>query len=71
MKTITMTIDEYNAIRRLKDFAQWYIEAQDPSGEQYFMDLEDICAGQAVLAAIDSNIYNEYTTPTFEPTQDE
>jgi len=70
MKTITMTIDEYNTIRRLKDFAQWYIEEREPSGEQYFMDIENVCAGQAAIAIIDSNIFKQYTAETFEPTQE-
>ena len=51
--TITMTIEQYNAIRRLADFANWYIQGQEPSGEQFFSDLEDIQKGVAALYQVD------------------
>jgi hypothetical protein len=51
--TITMTIDQFNAISRLADFANWYIEGQDPTGKQFFSDLEDIQKGVAALYQVD------------------
>ena len=49
MKTITMTIEQYNAIRRLKDFAQWYIEEHEGgsfiSDDQWKEDRDDVARG--------------------------
>ena len=71
MKTITMTIEQYNAIRRLKDFAQWYIEEHEGgsfiSDDQWKEDRDDVARGVKALDAIDNNIDREYTTPTFQP----
>ena len=53
---ITITIDQYNAIKRLERFANYYIENQEPSGEQYFSDLEDVCAGTAALHQVDQQL---------------
>jgi hypothetical protein len=56
MMTITMTIDQFNAISRLADFANWYIQGQEPSGEQFFSDLEDIQKGVAALYQVDQQL---------------
>ena len=56
MMTITMTIDQFNAISRLADFANWYIQGQEPSGEQFFLDLEDIQKGVAALQQVDQQL---------------
>jgi hypothetical protein len=53
---ITMTLEQYNAIKRLERFANYYIEDQEPSGEQFFSDLEDVCAGTAALRQVDQQI---------------
>ena len=53
---ITMTLEQYNKIKRLSDFAQWYIDERDPVGEQFFSDLEDVCAGQNALHQVDQQI---------------
>lgn len=76
MKTISMTIEQYNAIRQLKHFAQWYIdEHEGASGskemiEQWEEDRDEVERGLATLNAIDKAIDDEYTTPTFEPAQE-
>lgn len=49
MQNITMTYEQFSAVSRLLDFATWYIEEREPSGEQYFSDLEDICHGAKTL----------------------
>ena len=59
MTTITLSIEQYNAIRQLKHFAQWYIdEHEGASGskeaiEQWEEDREEVERGIAVLDEID------------------
>ena len=67
---ITMTYEEYKAIRRLLDFADWYIDDMEPSNPAYEDDKEDITQAQEVIERIDANIDAQYTTPTFEPTEE-
>ena len=67
---ITMTYEEYKTIRRLLDFADWYIDDMEPSNSAYEDDKEDITQAQEVIERIDANIDAQYTTPTFEPTEE-
>lgn len=77
MTTITMTIEEYKKIRQLKYFAGWYISEHEGSSgsketiEQWEEDRDEVLRGIAVLDAIDINMSAQYTTPTFEPAQEE
>lgn len=54
--TITITIDQFNAMYRLADFANFYIEDQDPTGEQFFSDLEDIQKGITALHQVNQQL---------------
>ena len=60
--TITMTLDQYNAIRRLKNFAEWYIsEHEGASGsketiEQWEEDRDEVQRGLDALADVDQQI---------------
>ena len=55
MMTITMTIKQYNAIRRLADFAEWYIDEHEGSGldnDQWLEDKKDVTAGVKALEEV-------------------
>ena len=54
---ITLTLEQYNKIRRLSDFAAWYIEEREPSGDQYHADNADINEGLEVIKDIEDLIY--------------
>jgi len=77
MTTITMTREQYNRIRQLKYFAKWYInEHEGASGskemiEQWEEDRDEVERGVAALDEIDINMSAQYTTPKFEPAQEE
>ena len=53
---ITMTLEQFEAIKRLATFSQYYVEDKEPSGEQYFSDLEDVCAGVKAITELDQQI---------------
>jgi hypothetical protein len=57
---ITMTVDQYNKIRRLSDFADWYLDDHIPSSdfyaEQYESDKEEVLQAQEVLQEIDARL---------------
>lgn len=53
---ITMTLEEYQKIKRLSDFADWYIDDMEPSNPAYADDKEDITQAQEVIWQIDANI---------------
>ena len=53
---INITYDEYQKIRRLSDFALWYLEEREPSGEQYFLDKADICEGLKVIEQLKGDL---------------
>ena len=61
---ITMTIEEYQKIRRLSDFADWYLDDNIPSSafyeEQYEEDKEEVLQAQEVIQKIDAFL----NTPT-------
>ena len=52
---IEIDISEYNAIRRLSDFADWYLDdyPKHMYPEQYESDKEDVLQTQEVFARID------------------
>jgi len=54
---ITLTLEQYDKLRRLSNFADWYLDDQEPSGEQYESDKEDITQAQEVLQDIDEQVY--------------
>ena len=70
MKTITMTIEQYEKIKLLSRYSDYYLDDMEPSGEQYESDKEDITQAQEVLQEIDTNLAKEYTTPKFEPAEE-
>jgi len=53
---ITITLDQYQKIRRLSDFADWYIDDMEPSNNCYADDKEDITQAQEVIQQIDQQI---------------
>ena len=53
---ITMTLEQFEAISRLARFADYYIDDQEPSGEQYHSDLEDVEKGQRALHEVNRQI---------------
>jgi hypothetical protein len=50
---ITITLEQYDKLRRLSDFADWYIDDMEPSNSCYADDREDITQAQEVLQQID------------------
>lgn len=57
---ITLTLEQYNKIRRLSDFADFYLDDHIPSSdfyqEQFENDMEDILWAQEVFQEIDARI---------------
>jgi len=57
---IELTLEQYNKIRRLSDFADFYLDDNIPSSdfyqEQYENDKEDILWAQEVFQEIDARI---------------
>ena len=57
---IELTLEQYNKIRRLSDFADFYLDDHIPSSdfyqEQYENDKEDILWAQEVFQEIDARI---------------
>jgi hypothetical protein len=59
---ITMTIDQYNKIKRLADFAQWYVdEHEGASGskeaiEQWEADRDEVERSITALEEVDQQI---------------
>jgi len=68
---VIMTMEQYEKIRRLSDFADWYIDdyPKHMYPEQYESDKEEITQAQEVLQLIDECLLNE--TPKFEPAPEE
>jgi len=54
---ITITLEQYNKMRRLSDFADFYIDDMEPSNSCYDDDKEDITQAQEVIQDIDALIY--------------
>jgi len=68
---VIMTIEQYEKIRRLLDFADYYLDdyPRDSFPEQYESDREEITQAQEVLQFIDECLLND--SPKFEPATEE
>lgn len=53
---ITMTLEQYKTIKRLLDFADWYIDDMEQSNPCYADDKEDITQAQEVIQSIDEQL---------------
>ena len=57
---ITMTLEQYTKIRRLSDFADWYLDDHISSSafyeEQFESDKEEVIQAQEVLREIDQQL---------------
>lgn len=53
---ITMTLEQFKLISRLADFADYYIDNLEPSGDQYHSDLEDVERGRWALSEVNRQI---------------
>jgi hypothetical protein len=58
---ITITLEQYNKMRRLSDFADFFIDDCEPSNGDYENDKEDIAQAQEVIQDIDALIYFQTT----------
>ena len=54
---IEITLEQFNKLKRLSDFADWYIDDLEPSNSCYADDKEDITQAQEVIQDIESMIY--------------
>ena len=54
---IEITLEQYEKIKLLSRYSDYYLDDQEPSGDQYESDKEDITQAQEVLQDIDSQIY--------------
>lgn len=61
MSTITITIEQYNKLRRLSDFADWYLDDMETSNEAYEDDKEDALQAQEVIQEIDARLLHQRT----------
>lgn len=53
---ITISYEEYEALKRLSDFADFYIDDMEPSSPCYEDDKEDIRAAQEILNKIEMRV---------------
>jgi hypothetical protein len=53
---ITLNLEQYNKIRRLGDFADWYLENMETSNRAYQADKEDIDWAHEVFQEIDAKL---------------
>lgn len=53
---ITMTMEQYEKIKLLSRYSDYYLDDQEPSGEQYESDREDITQAQEVIQEIEAGI---------------
>lgn len=53
---IEITIEQYNKIKLLSRYSDYYLDDMEPSGEQYESDKEDILQAQEVLQEIDQQL---------------
>jgi hypothetical protein len=51
---ICLSVEQYEKLRRLATFAEFYIDGLEPSSGDYNSDKEDITDAQAVFKCIDS-----------------
>lgn len=54
---IEITLEQFNKLKRLSDFADWYIDDLEPSNSCYADDKEDITQAQEVIQDIEQDIY--------------
>jgi hypothetical protein len=54
---ITITLEQYEKIKLLSRYSDYYLDDQESSGDQYESDREDITQAQEVLQDIDNEIY--------------
>lgn len=54
---ITITLEQYEKLRRLSDFADFFIDDCEPNNGDYENDKEDITQAQEVIQDIDALIY--------------
>jgi len=54
---ITITTEQYEKIKLLSRYSDYYLDDQEPSGDQYESDKEDITQAQEVLQDIDEQVY--------------
>jgi hypothetical protein len=72
---ITITLEQYNKLRRLSDFADFWAEASKPDSDFYLSqwesDREDVIQAKEVIQDIDALILSlDNTCPKFEPAQE-
>jgi len=53
---ITITIEQYEKLKRLSDFADWYLDDMEPSNACYEADKEDALQAQEVIQEIDQQL---------------
>jgi len=53
---ITMTLEQFKLISRLADFANYYIDDQEPSGEQYNSDAGEVEMALCALSEVNRQI---------------
>jgi len=62
---ITITLEQYEKLRRLSDFADWWLDDNEPSSafyeDQYASDREEITQAQEVIQDLDALIYSQTT----------
>ena len=52
MKTYTITEAQFKALTRMIDFAEYFLEVQEPSGEQWKSDNQEVNEAILVMAEI-------------------
>jgi hypothetical protein len=53
---ITMTLEQFKLISRLADFADYYIDDLEPSGDQYHSDVGEIEMAKSALYEVNRQI---------------
>jgi hypothetical protein len=53
---ITMTLEQFKLISRLADFAEYYLDEQEPSGNQYNSDAGEIEMALSALSEVNRQI---------------
>lgn len=61
---IELTLEEYNKVRRLMDFADWYLDDMEPTNPAYEDDKEDAIQAQEVFQQIDSRLHDAWLKQT-------
>lgn len=61
---IELTLEQYNKVRRLSDFADWYLDDMEPTNSAYESDKEDVVLAQEVFQEIDSLLHDAWLRET-------